>query len=77
MKKNETYQYVVTTPAATETRTTKRKDWAISRCKAAIVAAEIESTGVVYFQNEKEQLTAIIKFSKQPDESILEEKFKR
>lgn len=69
------YQFTITNSSTTETRTDRQKARAISRCKADVKAGEEGTVGVVHFQNPDELLEAIVKFSKQPDGSILEEKF--
>jgi hypothetical protein len=75
MKKKETYQYTITGSSATETRTERLKAKAIARCKADVKAGEIGTVGVVHFQNADELLDAQVKFVKQEDGSVSEEKF--
>lgn len=75
MKKNELYQYTISDSQSTQTRTDRSKAKAISRCKADVKKGEIGTVGMVHFQDSSELLDAVVKFSKQPDGSILEEKF--
>lgn len=69
------YQYTVTTSTETATRTAARKASAIASCKKAVKAAEVGTVGIVHYQDEKELLDAIVKFVKDEDGSIREEKF--
>lgn len=75
MKKATCYQYTITDSQSTATRVEKRKASAISKCRAAVKAGEVDTVGVVHFQDEKELLDAIVKFVKDADGSVREEKF--
>jgi hypothetical protein len=75
MKKKETYQYTITGSSSTETRTERQKAKAFARCRADVKAGEPGTVGVVHFQNAAELLDAQVKFVKQEDGSVTEEKF--
>jgi hypothetical protein len=75
MKKGEVYQYTITNSSTTETRTDRQKARAISRCKADVRDGEIGTVGIVHFQTADELLEAVVKFVKQEDGSVKEEKF--
>lgn len=75
MKKGELYQFTVTHAAATETRTDRQKTRAIARVKKALQEAEGPAEAVLNFQNAEEQLDALMRWTKDENGKITEQKY--